>query len=59
MIKQDLPRMRRARVRVAVGKPFRLPENGRVGTEKLDEYTDLIMRSIADLLPEGYRGVYA
>jgi 1-acyl-sn-glycerol-3-phosphate acyltransferase len=58
-IKRDLPRMRRARVRVAVGKPFRLPESGRVGTEKLDEYTDLIMRRIADLLPEEYRGAYA
>jgi 1-acyl-sn-glycerol-3-phosphate acyltransferase len=58
MIKRDLPRMRRAPVRVAVGKPFRLPENGRVGTEKLDEYTDLIMHRIADLLPEEYRGAY-
>ena len=59
MIKQDLPRLRRAPVRVVVGKPFRLPESGRVGTEKLDEYTELIMRRIADLLPEEYRGVYA
>ncbi len=27
--------------------------------QKLDEYTDLIMRSIAELLPEQYRGAYA
>jgi hypothetical protein len=27
--------------------------------KKLEEYTDLIMRRIAELLPEEYRGVYA
>jgi 1-acyl-sn-glycerol-3-phosphate acyltransferase len=58
-IKRDLPRLRRAYVRVVVGQPFRLPESGRVRSQKLHEYTDLIMYRIAELLPEEYRGVYA
>ena len=57
-IKRNLPRLRRTDVRVVVGKPFHLPE-GRARGQKLDEYTDLIMRRIAELLPEQYRGVYA
>jgi 1-acyl-sn-glycerol-3-phosphate acyltransferase len=58
-IKHNLPRLRRAHVRAVVGEPFRLPESGRVRGPKLDEYTDLIMRRLAELLPEAYRGVYA
>lgn len=58
-IKRNLPRLRRTDVRVVVGQPFRLPESGRVRSKKLREYTDLIMRNIAELLPEEYRGVYA
>ena len=58
-IKDNLPRLRRTPVRVVVGKPFRLPESGRVRGQKLHEYADLIMRRIAELLPEEYRGVYA
>jgi 1-acyl-sn-glycerol-3-phosphate acyltransferase len=58
-IKDNLPRLRCTPVRVVVGKPFRLPESGRVRGQKLREYTDLIMRHIAELLPEEYRGVYA
>ena len=58
-IKHDLPRLRRAHVRAIVGKPFRLPESGRVRGQKLEEYTELIMHSIAELLPEEYRGEYA
>ena len=57
-IKSNLPRLRRTHIRVVVGKPFRLPESGRVRGQKLREYTDLIMHRIAELLPEGYRGVY-
>jgi hypothetical protein len=41
------------------GQPFFLPENGRVRGQLLREYTDLVMRRIADLLPEEYRGVYS
>lgn len=57
-VKKSLPRLRRARVRVVIGEPFRLPESGRVRGPKLDEYTDLIMQRIAALLPAEYRGVY-
>lgn len=55
----DLPRLRRSRLRVVVGQPFRLPESGRIRGQKLEEYTDLVMRRIAEMLPEEYRGVYA
>jgi 1-acyl-sn-glycerol-3-phosphate acyltransferase len=57
-IKHNLPWLRRTHVRVVVGKPFRLPESGQVRNAQLREYTDLIMRRIAELLPEEYRGVY-
>jgi len=58
-IKRNFPRLKRTDVRVVVGKPFRLPEKGRVRGPRLVEYTDMIMRRIAALLPEEYRGVYA
>ena len=57
-IKRNLPRLHRTHLRIVVGKPFRLPESGRVRGHKLREYTDLIMHRIAELLPEEYRGVY-
>ena len=57
-IKNNLPRLRRTDVRVVIGELFRLPESGRVPSSKLEEFTDLIMRRIAALLPEEYRGVY-
>lgn len=57
-IKDELRHLRRAHVRVAIGKPFLLPETGRVRGEKLELYTDLIMNRIAELLPVQYRGVY-
>ena len=59
MIKHNILRLRRTRVRVVVGTPFHLAESGRVRGQKLDEYADLIMRRIAELLPKEYRGVYA
>ena len=40
-----------------VGEPFRLP-SGRARGQELHEYTNLIMRRIAELLPEEYRGMY-
>jgi 1-acyl-sn-glycerol-3-phosphate acyltransferase len=58
-IAHNLRRLRRTRVRMVFGEPFRLPESGHVRTQKLQEYTDLIMHRIAELLPEAYRGVYA
>jgi 1-acyl-sn-glycerol-3-phosphate acyltransferase len=51
---------RRPRLTVNIGQPFRLPPvDGKLTREKLVEYTDLIMRRIAELLPPQYRGVYA
>jgi 1-acyl-sn-glycerol-3-phosphate acyltransferase len=58
-IAHNLCRLRRTRVRMAFGEPFRLPESGHVRTPQLQEYTDIIMYRIAELLPEAYRGVYA
>jgi 1-acyl-sn-glycerol-3-phosphate acyltransferase len=47
------------RVRVAFGKPFELPKDRRLNTELVEKCTERIMKEIAALLPEGYRGVYA
>jgi 1-acyl-sn-glycerol-3-phosphate acyltransferase len=58
-ITHNLLRLRRTQVVITFGEPFRLPEAGHVRSQKLNEYTDLIMRRIAELLPEAYRGVYA
>ena len=58
-IKSSLLQLHRPKVRVAIGEPFHLPESGHVRSQKLHEYTSLIMQRIASLLPEEYRGVYA
>ncbi|MBN1178263.1 MAG: 1-acyl-sn-glycerol-3-phosphate acyltransferase [Anaerolineae bacterium] len=58
-VKECFPHLKRATVRVVVGKPFRLPESGRVRGPKLTEFTEIIMLHIAEMLPEAYRGVYA
>ncbi len=58
-IKHGLLRLRRARVRVTIGEPFRLPDTSRPRGPELHEYTDRIMHRIAELLPEAYRGVYS
>jgi len=51
---------RRPRVTINIGQPFSLPPvEGKLTREKLVEYTDLIMRRIAELLPPQYHGVYA
>jgi 1-acyl-sn-glycerol-3-phosphate acyltransferase len=52
-----LKRWRRARVTLAVGKPFLLPQGAdRQGS--IQEGTHLIMETLASLLPEAYRGKY-
>jgi 1-acyl-sn-glycerol-3-phosphate acyltransferase len=56
----SLRRLRRARVTVTIGEPFRLGEGpGRRRQDVLRADTDLIMRRLAALLPPDYRGVYA
>ena len=52
-------RLRRTAVTFAVGEPFSLPVDPRAKGAKLEEYTELIMRRLAALLPPEYRGVYA
>jgi hypothetical protein len=45
-----------------IGKPILLPEIIAKGTEKHElrqQNADLVMRYLAGLLPEEYRGVYA
>jgi 1-acyl-sn-glycerol-3-phosphate acyltransferase len=55
----NVRRLRRTPVGLAVGEPFHLPADSRAKGEKLEEYTDLMMRRLAALLPPEYRGVYA
>ena len=49
----------RPKVTVNIGKPYKLPDvHGHPSRKDRDRSTDIIMRSIAELLPESYRGVY-
>jgi len=52
--------LRRPRIAVNIGAPFRLPssEGVRLDSEELDRRTGLIMQRIAALLPPEYRGHY-
>lgn len=55
----SLKRFRRGQVKAVVGEPFTLPVTERKAKGKqLKEFTELIMRRLADMLPEEYRGVY-
>ncbi len=56
---QDFARLRRMRIRVVFGPPFRLPKYGKLSADELAAATDLIMARIAALLPPAYRGFYA
>ena len=49
----------RTRVHVRYGEPYRLPQRRRITKEDVAAGTEQIMRSIAELLPPGYRGAYA
>ncbi len=51
---------RRPHVIINIGKPFQLSCSGagRLTRGQMKEMTDLMMRKIAELLPESYRGVY-
>ena len=52
-----LKRWQRAPVTLAVGKPFFLPEYPD-RQQAIREGTQLIMKTLASLLPESYRGKY-
>ena len=48
---------RRPRLHVRFGEPFHLATGG-ADARRAEECTDQIMRRIASMLPEGYRGAY-
>ena len=51
--------LRRPRITVNIGVPFRLPPvNGKLSKVELAELTNFMMRHIAELLPVEYRGNY-
>ena len=53
-------RLRRPLVHMHVGKPYKLPPEARKARSKdLPQYTEIIMRKIAVLLPAEQRGPYA
>ncbi len=53
-----LKRLQRPVLTVVIGKPFRLPASGHAGAAELQLYTEQIMRVLAGMLPDKYRGVY-
>jgi 1-acyl-sn-glycerol-3-phosphate acyltransferase len=50
-------RRNRLRIRVVFGEPFQLPQSS-AEARHAEEATDLMMRRVAALLPEAYRGAY-
>jgi len=50
--------LQRPRITVTVGEPFVLPAEGHVTAVEVAAATDEIMRRVAALLPESFRGVY-
>jgi 1-acyl-sn-glycerol-3-phosphate acyltransferase len=51
--------LRRPRITVNIGKPFRLPPaDGKLTKAELSQLTDSIMEHIAGLLPAEYQGIY-
>jgi len=51
---------RRVPVRMRIGKPFRIPRKDAQGRKiSAQEASDIIMRAIAEMLPEEMRGVFA
>ena len=60
---QKASKGRRPKLEMHIGKPIRLPasgrKRGRTAQSPARRNADLVMRHIAGLLPEEYRGVYA
>jgi 1-acyl-sn-glycerol-3-phosphate acyltransferase len=51
--------LKRHRVKITIGRPFVITGDGKKpDRDDLTAYGDRIMRAIAELLPEDYRGVY-
>lgn len=55
----NVKRLRRTEFHIRVGRPLRPRPNGRWTAEKRQALADEVMRHIAALLPEEYRGAYA
>lgn len=53
----NLKKMRRTRVTITVGPPFRLPKTGNRRGD-IQNGTQLIMETLAQMLPPSYQGVY-
>ena len=49
------------KIKITFGKPYKLPKNDKKISKKQfeEEMTDYMMKSIAELLPDKYRGFYA
>jgi len=46
-------------IRINIGEAFSLPQiDGRLSKDVLESLNDMMMSRVAELLPEGYRGVY-
>jgi 1-acyl-sn-glycerol-3-phosphate acyltransferase len=58
-VKLPLDFFRRNHIYMSIGRPFRLPEAKRVNKQTAESGTREIMKRIAELLPEKFRGVYA
>ncbi|HMZ07570.1 MAG TPA: lysophospholipid acyltransferase family protein [Anaerolineales bacterium] len=59
IVYQNLKKFKRTRVHIRVGKMFRLDGQVSARREALSMGTRHIMRALADLLPERYRGEYS
>jgi 1-acyl-sn-glycerol-3-phosphate acyltransferase len=60
ILKQNLKRFKRTRIKLTAGEPFTLPPIPNENREQvLQQYTDEIMCHIAAMLPERNRGYYA
>jgi hypothetical protein len=58
---KEIMRGRRPRLEMNIGKPFMPPPiegQGAARREARQENADMVMRRIAELIPEAYRGVY-
>jgi 1-acyl-sn-glycerol-3-phosphate acyltransferase len=57
---KQLARLRRPHITVTFGEPFTLPEfQPHHRSEELNRWTEILMRKIAAMLPEKYRGFYS
>ena len=58
-LERPLGLLRRPEIKLNIGQPFHLPKvDGRASRQELEHFTVLMMRSIAALLPQSYRGEY-